>query len=638
MTMFKPNIRVERLQVAARGALVYDELFHAGLNIIRGENSSGKSTLMDFIFYGLGGDLSDWRESALRCDAVILQVALNGRSATFSRDISDQVGRPMRIFLGTIEESLAAGQEQWQVYPYARGAKDSFSQVIFRFLGLPEVQYAETATKITINQVLRLLYADQLSPVEKLFRPQRFDDAITRQTVGELLCGAFSAKYYNAQIRVGQANKEFDIAEAQMKALIRSHSRDGNPLTVEWFEAETASYNDQLEDTNNQIAELEERIFHSQFEDRLSLNDQEETYRNIVTLQAKIARLQEEIDSLELERADSLQFINALDEKLTQLNQSDAVIDEFKTLEYEFCPACLAPIHKHDVEGACGLCKMAYDPRETKARSLKFINEFARQRQESLELQEERSTEIERLREDLATSRALWEQASRHYQVAVRSPTTELRLRLRELNRSAGYLQRKIEDLAGKAGVVEQLATLSKTMERLRIEIQGLKSTIEGEKARNATQVARAKTAIADIVVNFLKSDLARQSTFQNAETVTFEFDADRIAVNGDSFFSASSMVYLKNSFLAAFCFAAAQDASFNHPRFLLMDTVEDKGMEPLRSQNFQKLLFEYSRRAVSENQIIIATSMIAPELDIPEVTVGDFYTHDRRTLTFESQ
>lgn len=635
MTMFKPNIRVERLQVAAKGQLVYNERFHSGLNIIRGENSSGKSTLIDFIFYALGGDLSDWRESAMRCDTVILQVALNGKSATFARDISDQIGRPMRIFIGTIDEASSAGQEQWQVYPYARSAKDSFSQVIFRFLGLPEVQYAEADTKITINQVLRLLYADQLSPVEKLFRPQRFDDATTRQTVGELLCGAFSARYYNAQLRLSQASKEFDIAEAQIKVIIRSHGRDGHPLTTEWFETETESFNRQLEETNNEIATLEEKIFHSQFDDRLSLNDQEETYKNIVLLQSKIARTQERIDSLELERADSLQFINALDEKLTQLHQSDTIIDEFKTLEYEYCPACLAPIDKNHVEGACSLCKTVHDPRETKARSLKLINEFARQRQESLELQAERFDEIEMLREDLATTRALWEQASRHYQVAVRSPTTELRLRLRELNRSAGYLMRKIEDLAGKAGVIEQLANLSKAAENLRLEIQSLKTIIDSEKQRNTKQIATAKTAIADLVVEFLKRDLARQSTFQNAETVTFDFDGDRIAVNGDSFFSASSMVYLKNSFLAAFCFASTKDPSFNHPRFLLMDTVEDKGMEPLRSQNFQKLLFEYSQNATSENQIIIATSMIAPELNIPEITVGDFYTHDKRTLMF---
>jgi hypothetical protein len=635
MTMFKPNIRVDRLQVTAGGSIVYDERFHTGLNILRGENSSGKSTIMDFIFYGLGGDLSDWRESAMRCDFVTIQVALNGKSATFSREVSEQSGRPMRIFTGTLEESIASAQEQWQLVPYSRGTKDSFSQVIFRFLGLPEVQYAETETKITINQILRLLYADQLSPVEKLFRPQRFDDAITRQTVGELLCGAFSAKYYNSQIRLTQANKELDIAEAQIKALIRSHGRDGNPLTSAWFDAETAKFNQQLDATNDQIALLEEEIFHAQFEDRLSLNDQEQTYKKIVSLQAEIAKLQEDIHSLELERSDSLQFINALDEKLTQLHQSDTVIDEFRTLEYEFCPACLAPIDKHGVEGACGLCKAAYDPRETKARSLKLINEFARQRQESADLQVERAEEIEILREKLATTRALWDQASRHYQVAVRSPTTEIRLRLRELNRAAGYLMRQIEDLAGKAGVVAQLATLSKEAEVLRTEIVGLKATIEAERNQNANQVAKAKTAIADLVVKFLKQDLARQSTFENAEAVTFEFDGDRIAVNGDSFFSASSMVYLKNSFLAAFCFAAAQDASFNHPRFLLMDTVEDKGMEPQRSQNFQNLLFQYSKKATSEHQIIIATSMIADELNVPAITVGDFYTHDKRTLSF---
>jgi hypothetical protein len=79
--------------------------------------------------------------------------------------------------------------------------------------------------------------------------------------------------------------------------------------------------------------------------------------------------------------------------------------------------------------------------------------------------------------------------------------------------------------------------------------------------------------------------------------------------------------------------YAAANEATFLHPRFLLMDTVEDKGMEPDRSKNFQRLLYDKSKKAISEHQIIIATSMIAEELDNPSITVGAFYTHENRTL-----
>jgi hypothetical protein len=72
MTRFEPTLVVTRMVVERIDRAVYDERFHEGVNIIRGENSSGKSTILNFIFYGLGGDLSDWSEVALLCTRVIL--------------------------------------------------------------------------------------------------------------------------------------------------------------------------------------------------------------------------------------------------------------------------------------------------------------------------------------------------------------------------------------------------------------------------------------------------------------------------------------------------------------------------------------------------------------------------------------
>ncbi|RWB69083.1 MULTISPECIES: hypothetical protein [unclassified Mesorhizobium] len=635
MTIFKPNLKVEHLSVFGSGKTVFSADFHSGLNIIRGENSSGKSTIMDFLFYALGGDFleTQWRESALRCDSVTIGVRINGQQLALSRDIDPKSSRPMRIFLGGWQEALASAGEGWEIYPYRRGEKDSFSQVLFRFLGLPEVQYDNQTTKVTMNQVLRLLYSDQLSPVDKIFRSQTFDDALTRQSVGDLLCGAYSDKYYKAKIRRREAEAEFTDVSKKQATLIRTHGRSGHPLTLEWLGQEQAGLERRLDELNSEIEKLEAQIFDAQFDDRLTLNDQDATLGRVVSFQEEIARLTVQLRDIEFEIVDSNDFIAALGRKIEQLTESGAVVEQFSNLKFDLCPACLSPIRENEVEGACALCKNAYDHDLTKRRSMRLLNDYQRQLDQSQELQSDRHRQAAEWRAEVERLRVLWEQASQLYRVAVRTPTTEMRLKLRDLNRRAGYAYKELEELAFKREVVEELAELTRQAEALNIEIATLDAVIRSENARTKEQLSKARRSIELVTLDFLKSDLERQTTFSKANRFDFEFDGDRMSVNGESFFSASSMVYMRNSFFAAFLFAAANDPSFAHPRFLLMDTIEDKGMEQERSQNFQRVLAKRSKSAVSEHQIIIATSMIAPDLDSQEYTVGETYTHENRTL-----
>src|SRR3954451_9020351 len=118
MTWFEPTIIVKRLVVERGTAAVYDEHFHTGVNVIRGENSSGKSTVLNFIFYGLGGDLTDWSTVARLCSRVVLEVSLNGKKATLSRDVSEaSTMQPMEIFGGSYLDSIKAPRSQWIRYP-----------------------------------------------------------------------------------------------------------------------------------------------------------------------------------------------------------------------------------------------------------------------------------------------------------------------------------------------------------------------------------------------------------------------------------------------------------------------------------------------------------------------------------------
>src|ERR1700680_2966584 len=101
--------------------------------------------------------------------------------ATWSRKISSQNGQPMEIFGGSFDMSQTAPRADWTRYPYRRSAsQESFSQALFRLLGIPEVA-SDVSGNLTIHQILRLLYSDQLSPVEDLFRfESRFDPPVLR--------------------------------------------------------------------------------------------------------------------------------------------------------------------------------------------------------------------------------------------------------------------------------------------------------------------------------------------------------------------------------------------------------------------------------------------------------------------------
>jgi DNA repair exonuclease SbcCD ATPase subunit len=73
MMQFNPSLIVNRLIITKSGKHVYDEKFNTGVNVIRGKNSSGKSTISDFLFYGLGGELTKWKDEAKSCDFVFVE-------------------------------------------------------------------------------------------------------------------------------------------------------------------------------------------------------------------------------------------------------------------------------------------------------------------------------------------------------------------------------------------------------------------------------------------------------------------------------------------------------------------------------------------------------------------------------------
>ena len=214
MTSKPSTFFINRFVIAKGGKAVYDQTFHRGVNIIRGANSVGKSTIMDFLFYSLGGDIAEdrWNEEAQTCDAVIAEIELNGHVLTIHRQVEPGRKPPMSFYSGTYEQLCAANSAAvWQSYGINRtDEKLSFSQQIFELLEWPHSQTDDFAN-LTIHQILRLVFVDQGTPVNKILRAEHstFDKPSMHQAIGDFLLGLDDLGIYALKQQLSKAESEF---------------------------------------------------------------------------------------------------------------------------------------------------------------------------------------------------------------------------------------------------------------------------------------------------------------------------------------------------------------------------------------------------------------------------------------------
>lgn len=629
MTFLTPTLSVRRLAIRSEKGWAYDEIFHTGINVIRGENSSGKSALLNMLFYGIGGDYVDWSDAALRCQEVFVEVSLNSFVVTLRRAINPEQRQPMLIFAGVLDDAKMAPPSSWTQYPYARSSKESFSQAIFRLLGIPEFSSDATGS-ITLHQVMRILYSDQLSPIENLFRKERFDTGALRDAIGRLLCGAYDTEVYENYLQLKKYEKEYSAASEELRAIHRLLGEVDEDLTVAWLLSEHARAEAELEKARRDLAQIS--LVSDEGSNQLSLKEVEERYRSVTSAQKRLSDVRKARQSLELELADSARFIDHLKNKIKRLQEAAAAAKGFGEIEFMQCPACMAQLEHTDV-GHCHLCKTPRAEDHAANRFVHMINEAARQLLQSEQIQRERLLDLEKAKriETLASQR--WRSAASRYEDARGVPSTAKEQAIKEFSRKTGYIERELEAIAQKLIVVRRLEEISDRKERLSAEISRLKSRNQRLLEAQEVRFDQARAKIGTHLARLLRKDLRRQDAFEDPQEIWFDFSGDRATVDNQLYFSASSRVILKNSFFLAFLLAAVEDPRFRHPRFCIIDTIEEHGVEPVRSHNFQNNLVEELSAIKVDHQIIFATANISPDLEDDRFTVGRYYTRDEPTL-----
>lgn len=633
MTLNNPYLFLNRLIIISyTGATAYDQKFHKGVNIIRGDNSAGKSTISNFIFFALGGDYNNWNMESLKCREVYAEVEINGGTYTLKRNVTTLGRQPMSIYWGTFDEAKD-DSINWKTFSYQQtDERVSYTNILFNALNYPEVR-SDADNNITFHQILRLIYIDQDTPTQGLFKRELFDHPLTRQAISELLLGIYDDVLYNDRVALRKTNKDYEEKKREYDNLLRLYSKSGNALSVDELINKINKVKGELEKTQSEITRIRaaENI-------RIATNSTlgiEKIQKELIPAKQKLNDLSNSIYELDLDIVDSKNFIETLNKRIKALDNSMLTRKVLGEISLEVCPKCFHPLENHVPENHCSLCKRDLTDSEeiTQAKRLK----------QELELQVKESTALlikkERTLSDLRGNLPVWKQKTvtlqKELDSAINQSQSTRDSRLDELLISKGAIERQIELLTEQMGGIELLTQLRKEITQLSAEIERLEQNIKQREYSLRVKGDAALNHINSIAVKILKRDLPRQNEFKVATKVDIDFYGDTFSLDGNFNFSASSNTYLKNAIRFAIFFASLDLDFMRYPKFLLCDNIEDKGMQPDRSKNFQHIIIDLSNAymAKNEHQIIFSTSMIAEDLEGTPYCVGDYYTIDGKTL-----
>ena len=652
--MTQNNLFLRRLIIVTdENKCAYDEKFHRGVNIIRGQNSSGKSTILRFIFFVLGGTYQDFVPEALRCSHVVAEVETNGKILTLKRylDKTEEGDRckkdiPMYIYFGGIDDYKADPRprsEKWHKYGYRSSSETrSFSNVLFQMMGLPEFK---ADSNITMHQILRLIYLDQESPLSSLFFFDQWDKELTRETVARLLMGLYDEELSQAKLEKEEVERDIELVIRKKKVAAELLE---NPKTMssQFLKEMIRGIEDEVVRIGDRVKELREHRPDEQERDTKQVSFEfRRCQEEISSLRKEAGRIETLVNHLKAEIVDSAYFIDALRKKREAVQHSIATREYFDALDLKLCPVCLSELSPKE-PGHCPVCDAPVDSSKGENQALRIQLELDHQISESEALLKANKVELDNLKDKFRTKKRQLTAAQRQFDDAVRNVRSSRDEEIDHLLQTKGYKEAEANQYRTLLEYAERYERLSKELSDLQLRHEKLTNYIQAAENRIERGQRDIDHSISENGVFMLNNDQERQQEFMHASDFKVNYKQNLAYISNQRIkLSASSAFYLKMAARFALLFASLQVDTMMYPRLLFSDNMEDKGMEEERAKNFQRMVVRRLQELETVNlnpeagtlepnyQLIFATSNIADELNTPAYTIGEEYSQSNKSL-----
>jgi hypothetical protein len=627
--LIKPTLKVERLHVKRGSIIAFDECFHNGVNVLFGKNGSGKTSIIQLLMYGLGYEVPNWKEEAGLCDNIYLELKVNGNPVTIRRKNNGSDKQSMDFCFSGMNAALAAPLTNWFNYPYAIGSRPSFSQQMFDVLGLPEAKADANNNNVTLHQIFRLIYSDQSNTSSAVFNNEPFDSAFKRESVGKYLLGLYDNELYDAKIKLVEEERNLQKIIAKLQAIQSVVGKTSFGEGIGTIEEQKENILNKIASINVEIIAVKQRSLVSYSSDK---KETESSAKDSVSIRNKLLEVETEIQQLNYNILDSEEFVSELIDKQSALRDSievDNLIDGFK---FSSCPSCHKPL-KEKAKDCCCLCGEPRDAIDSSNSLLRMKNEIKIQLRESEKLLENKKQKLMELITKRKELRTLFRKQVSKVTATMSSVDASNEKQIFELYRQTGELEEKLQTLDKIAELHQSLLELRSERDTVQSEVNRLNDKIELIGKQRFKREPEIQTLISEKLCELLRKDNGSEKEFKNAEYAEFDFAANSVSVNGKTAFSESGIVLLNNAFHVALLMAALEKTYVRIPRFLVLDGIENGGMEDERSKNFQKVIVEALSSYEVDFQLIFATKNIDESLKSKNHMIGVEYCELNKSL-----
>ncbi|MFA8299147.1 MAG: hypothetical protein ACEPOV_03200 [Hyphomicrobiales bacterium] len=345
------NLIIRKVKYSGDLYFFESPLLNDGINVIIGDNGSGKSTFSYFIEYGLGGYVKPFvkdKNNRNKYTEIVedtnnyveIDVFIDDNNYTFKR------------FLNQNEIFISDNQEIIKLPVNRKNSKvQIFSDWLLNKLSIPvfELNLGTKSWKLNFDHLFRLLCYDQDTSPQKIYKSPASENFITdsvliRKFIFEILLGISSVEYYELIEDVKNIEKEKELA-----SYIFNEFKNINP-TIDC----NSGKEEQVKSLEIELEKLiSERNLYQKGNEKV---DEKAAYLSklqskLVNVELKISEKAVKRKSVQIELSKIENLFRLLKEEILEIKKIIFTHDKLNLFSMELCPFCMSK--KKPKKGVC---------------------------------------------------------------------------------------------------------------------------------------------------------------------------------------------------------------------------------------------------------------------------------------------